>query len=209
MLSSIILVTLLAAHGIAEDDLDKLFKDFNVVPQIIDEAPKEKLKVKLEMDNGLMVGDGIEYKPADMVSVPIIDWPSADPNKYYSVYMGCPDAPDTKDPRWSEAIHWLVLNVPGNQVDKGELYCSYIGPFPPKNAGIMRYVYLVYEQPNKIDFDEKVIDPANGKAHMNYKIRKFAEKYELGAPIAGNLYRAQWDESVPGLHKSINLKIDD
>ncbi|XP_061394826.1 putative odorant-binding protein A5, partial [Musca vetustissima] len=182
MFTSIILVALLTAYSIADKDLETFFKDYKIVPDMIDEAPKEKLK--LEMDNGLLVGDGVEYKPADMMSIPIIDWPSADPNKYYSVYMGCPDAPDSKDPRWAESVHWLVLNVPGNQVDKGEIYCTYIGPFPPKNAGIMRYVYLVYEQPNKIDFDEKVIDPSDGKAHMNYKIRKFAEKYNLGAPIA-------------------------
>ncbi|XP_073825762.1 putative odorant-binding protein A5 [Musca autumnalis] len=207
MFTSLLLVVLLAHYTFAEHDLEKIFKDYKVIPDMIDEAPKEKLK--LEMENGLLVGDGLEYKPADMASIPHIDWPSVDPNKYYSVYMGSPDAPDTKDPRWAESIHWLVLNVPGNQVEKGELYCEYIGPFPPRNSGSMRYVYLVYEQPNKMDFDEKVIDPKDGAAHMNYKIKKFAEKYNLGRPVAGNLYRAQWDETVEEMHKRISLTFDD
>ncbi|XP_013108398.1 putative odorant-binding protein A5 [Stomoxys calcitrans] len=203
MLVSVLYCFLLGAYAFAVEDLEELFKQTKIVPDVLEEAPKEKLMVKLE--NGLEVGDNMEVKPADTLSAPNIDWPLVDAEKFYTVYMGCPDAPDPKDPRWSESLHWLVVNVPGNQIDKGDEYCPFVGLFPPKNVGFMRYVYLVYEQPNKMKFDEKVIDDNDGMAHMHFKIKKFAEKYKLGTPVAGNIIRAQWDEMVPQLHTQLGL----
>lgn len=34
-----------------------------------------------------------------------------------------------------EVIHWLVFNIPGNDVGKGTTHAEYIGPLPPKNTG--------------------------------------------------------------------------
>ena len=39
---------------------------------------------------------------------------------------------------------------------------------------------------------------------MMQSIRKFAEKYHLGQPIAGNLYQAQYDDYVPKLHAQLS-----
>jgi len=65
-----------------------------------------------------------------------------------------PDAPSRKEPTYREWHHWLVGNVPGNDISKGEVLSAYIGSGPPPNTGLHRYVFLIYKQPGKLTFDE-------------------------------------------------------
>ncbi|TMW45760.1 hypothetical protein DOY81_009160, partial [Sarcophaga bullata] len=118
-------------------------------------------------------------------------------------------APDVTNPIWGEFLHWLVINVPGKDIDKGDEYSSYLGPLAPKKGGIMRYVFLVYKQPGKISIDLQKVSHNRLEGHPNFKIEKFAEKYNLGTPLAGNIYRSQWDEYVPILHRNMGVKVDE
>jgi hypothetical protein len=42
------------------------------------------------------------------------------------------------------------------------------------------------------------------EGRINFSIRKFALKYNLGQPIAGNLFQAQYDDYVPKLHEQLS-----
>lgn len=53
-----------------------------------------------------------------------------------------PDAPSRADPKWGEWRHWLVVNIPGCEVSKGEVLSVYIGSGPPQGTGLHRYVFL-------------------------------------------------------------------
>ena len=53
-----------------------------------------------------------------------------------------PDAPSRVDPSWREWRHWLVGNIPGTEVSKGEVLSEYIGAGPPKDTGLHRYIFL-------------------------------------------------------------------
>ncbi|KNC34249.1 putative odorant-binding protein A5 [Lucilia cuprina] len=207
MFLQIFLSILLLTQAIADDiDVETLFKETKVIPDVLQTAPKEKLK--LEFENGLIVGDGKEFTPTETKDAPTLDW-SSDPNTYYTVYMASPDAPYPDNPIWKEFIHWLVVNIPGKDVDKGEIYCPYLGPISPKTGSIMRYVFLVYEQPGKLQFDEPYVNHSKLEGHSYFKVEKFAEKYNLGKPLAGNIFRSQWDEYVPILHKRMGVTVDD
>lgn len=46
--------------------------------------------------------------------------------------MTDPDAPSRKEPKFREWHHWLVVNIPGNDVKKGETLSEYVGSGPPK-----------------------------------------------------------------------------
>lgn len=65
----------------------------------------------------------------------------------------------------SVRLHWLVVNVKGNDLNSGEvleeyvkqdLYCRslnmfrYMGPAPPKGTGPHRYTFWVFKQPGLI-----------------------------------------------------------
>jgi len=47
-----------------------------------------------------------------------------------------------------------VVNVPGDEVDKGKALGQFVGSGPPKGTGLHRYIFLVYKQPVKLQTDE-------------------------------------------------------
>lgn len=70
-------------------------------------------------------------------------------------------------------------------------------------TGLHRYVLLVFEQPKKLTFDEQRLPNTSGDGRGKFSTRKFVAKYNLGVPIAGNLYQAEWDEYVPKLYDQL------
>lgn len=94
-------------------------------------------------------------------------------------------------------------NIPGSNVTEGETLSAYIGSGPPENTGLHRYVFLVYKQTGKLTFDENRLTNTSVDGRASFKISKFAEKYNLGDPVAGNFYLAQFDDYVPLLYKSL------
>lgn len=58
-------------------------------------------------------------------------------NLYRSVYPVSldPDAPSRADPKFGQFQHWLVTNIPGNDVSKGDELTAYIGSGAPKGTG--------------------------------------------------------------------------
>lgn len=67
-----------------------------------------------------------------------------------------PDAPSRQAPASREFVHWLVVNIPGDQVAKGDTLAEYVGSGPPKGSGLHRYVFLVYKQGAAQKIDEPV-----------------------------------------------------
>ena len=49
--------------------------------------------------------------------------------------MTDPDAPSRKEPKFREWHHWMVIDVPGNDVSKGTTNSEYVGSGPPPNTG--------------------------------------------------------------------------
>ena len=47
-----------------------------------------------------------------------------------------PDAPSRADPKFREWHHWLIVNIPGTDISKGEVLSQYVGSGPPPNTGI-------------------------------------------------------------------------
>nr|XP_033321270.1 phosphatidylethanolamine-binding protein homolog F40A3.3-like isoform X2 [Megalopta genalis]XP_033321277.1 phosphatidylethanolamine-binding protein homolog F40A3.3-like isoform X2 [Megalopta genalis] len=171
-----------------------------VVPDVVDKAPEKVLNVAYP--NNITVDIGKVLTPTQVKDQPEISW-DADANAYYTLCMTDPDAPSRKDPKFREWHHWLVGNIPGADVSKGEVLSEYVGSGPPKGTGLHRYVFLLYKQSEKLKFDEKRLTNRSGDNRGLFSIRKFAAKYKLGDPIAGNMYQAEFDDYVPLLYKQL------
>lgn len=178
-------------------------KSNGVVPDVVAAAPKDELHVKYDKTNH-EVKLGNELPPKDVKDIPHVTFEGA-ADAFYTLMMVDPDAPSRKDPKNREFQHWLVVNIPGNDVTNGEILSEYVGSGPPKDTGLHRYVFLLYKQPEKIEFQETKITNKEGKGRGKFDAKKFAEKYKLGEPIAANFFQAQYDDSVPELHKQLGF----
>jgi phosphatidylethanolamine-binding protein (PEBP) family uncharacterized protein len=134
--------------------------------------------------------------------IPNISW-TAESNSFYTLCMTDPDAPSRETPTYREWHHFLVGNIPGAEVAKGETLSAYVGSGPPEGTGLHRYVFLVYKQNGKLTFDEPRLTNTSADGRGCFSIKKFADKYNLGNPVAGNFYQAQWDDYVPELYKQL------
>nr|CAD7573117.1 unnamed protein product [Timema californicum] len=173
-----------------------------IVPDVIDTVPAEVAKVTYS--GSVKVNLGNEITPTQVKDVPTVDW-NADSAAFYTLCFTDPDAPSRADPTFREWHHWLVVNIPGKDISKGETLSEYVGSGPPKGTGLHRYVFLVYKQPDKLKFDEPRLTNRSGSHREKFSIRNFAAKYKMGEPVAGNFYQAAWDDYVPTLYKQLGV----
>ncbi|CEF63954.1 Phosphatidylethanolamine-binding protein 1 [Strongyloides ratti] len=177
------------------------FKTNEIVPDVISNAPKKIINVSF--NSGVSVNMGNKLKPRQVKDQPTIDY-EAESGALYTLAMTDPDAPSRQNPTFREWEHWLVVNIPGKDISKGDVLAEYIGSGPPSGTGFHRYVYLLYKQQGKITDSEHGHLPNNsGDKRGGFKIEKFARKHNLEGPIAGNFYEAEWDDYVPELYKQL------
>uniref|UniRef100_A0A183FR13 YbhB/YbcL family Raf kinase inhibitor-like protein n=1 Tax=Heligmosomoides polygyrus TaxID=6339 RepID=A0A183FR13_HELPZ len=131
---------------------------------------------------------GNELTPTQVKSPQKLTWDS-EPGALYTVILTDPDAPSRGNREWH---HWLIVNVPGNDINKGDVLAEYIGAGPPKGTGLHRY-----------DTEHGHLTNRSGDGRGGFKTAKFVEKHKLGTPIAGNFFQAEWDDYVPILYKQL------
>ncbi|KAK2186427.1 hypothetical protein NP493_200g02022 [Ridgeia piscesae] len=176
------------------DPMDELHKEM-VGRDLGVTLPTSQLKMKY---GSLEITPGQKSTPTQVKNMPLVEW-SANPDNFYTLVMCDPDAPSRNDPTYREWLHWCVGNIPGVEVSKGQVLAAYIGAGPPKATKYHRYVFLVYRQSGRIKFDEPILDNRSGKGRGGWHVAKFAEKYKLGDPVAGNFFQAEYDDYVPHL----------
>uniref|UniRef100_A0A915BK82 Phosphatidylethanolamine-binding protein n=2 Tax=Parascaris univalens TaxID=6257 RepID=A0A915BK82_PARUN len=177
------------------------FKKHGVVPDVVPNGPSKL--VKAVFDSGVEVDCGNVLTPTQVKNPPKVSW-DAEPGVLYTLIMTDPDAPSRKTPTFREWHHWLITNIPGNDISKGEVLSEYISSAPPPNTGLHRYVYLVYKQSGKISDPEHGHLPGNsGEKRGGFKAAAFAKKHNLGDPVAGNFYQAEYDDYVPEVYKKL------
>lgn len=177
-----------------------MLKD-EVVPDVVDVAPLHAMIIEYPSGAGVKAGNILT--PTQVKDIPTsISWPT-EAGALYTLCMTDPDAPSRQTPKFREWHHWLVVNIPESDVGSGETLSQYVGSGPPKGTGLHRYVFLAYKQTGKISPDEARLTNRSGDGRGGFKISEFAKKYNLGTPIAGNYYQAQWDDYVPKLYEQL------
>lgn len=122
-----------------------------IIPDIIDTKPGALVEVSY--GGGVKVELSKELTPTQVKDQPQVTW-DAEADALYTLLMVDPDAPSRQEPKYREALHWLVINVPGNKVADGQVVAEYIGSGPPEGTGLHRYVFLIFKQGEKITTDK-------------------------------------------------------
>ncbi|CAK9302840.1 unnamed protein product, partial [Gordionus sp. m RMFG-2023] len=172
--------------------------------QIIPDVVKTKAEHKLEVKYGShVVNEGNVLTPTQVKNSPVIKW-HADDKDLFTLIMTDPDAPSREKPIYREWHHWLVVNIPGNNIKSGDEISQYIGSGPPKGTGLHRYVFLVYKQPGKIDISKLTkLTNKSGDGRGNFKAEKFANEHHLKPLVACNFFQAEWDDYVPEIYRQL------
>ncbi|XP_054157288.1 phosphatidylethanolamine-binding protein homolog F40A3.3-like [Oppia nitens] len=135
------------------------------VPDVIDIVPKNVIKI--HYPSGVDVNLGNELKPVEVKDEPTVDWPTTQPDDLYTLLMTDPDA--SVDVR--EIKHWLIVNIPGNDLAKGELLAPYGGSCPPVEHGLHRYIFLVYKQSGHLQHSEIPMKLGDREGRRNFNTK--------------------------------------
>ncbi|CAK9302838.1 unnamed protein product [Gordionus sp. m RMFG-2023] len=107
--------------------------------------------VQVMYDRGeISVNNGTVLKTSQVKDQPSLKWKYAEDSLYTLIKID-PDAPSKADPTSREWRHWLVVNIPRDDVNEGNIVSSYKGAGPPKGTGFHRYIFLVYKQNGRLD----------------------------------------------------------
>lgn len=200
---SIFVVTLLKTCCIfGAKSVDEEFQKSQIVPDVVAKAPGSQLDVLFDCGS---INLGNTFTPLQVRNRPTVTWKNAKPNELYTLIMTDPGAIEGRNPNDKEWHHWIVGNIPGNDVDKGDILTSFCPSGPPKDSGVHRYVFLLFKQSGKLDFKNQIkLGAYQIEGRDLFSTHDFARKHNLAEAIAGNFYLASWDESVEELTKLMN-----
>ncbi|OQR69769.1 phosphatidylethanolamine-binding proteinF40A3.3-like [Tropilaelaps mercedesae] len=203
VLAGTLVVMLLLFIGVLGDHEKTMVKqrmeESKVVPDVLAVAPKGNVKV--DYGNGVQLHLGNTLTPTQVKSKPTsITWVT-EKGAIYTLVMVDPDAPSRTNPTLRNVKHWLVVNIPGTDIEKGEEIAGYRGSGPPKGSGLHRYVFVVYKQPGRINVPDKRVPSSSREDRLGWSLQDFIKKYDLGEPVAGNFYLAEWDAYVDTIPK--------
>lgn len=173
------------------------FRNWKIVPDVIDKAPLTRAEVvwsssKVQAEMGKIL------TPTQVQERPKVTFPH-DEGTLYTIIMTDPDAPKSK----AEVLHWMAINVKDGNSETGQNHAEYFGSGPPQGTGIHRYIFLIYKQPPNYTPTEGY-RPRNRERRYLWSVRQFAKENNLGDPVAGNFYRAEFDSYVPSLHAELD-----
>lgn len=128
--------------------------------------------------------NGRNISPKDTKDIPEINYEFNRNEKMplYSILMYDPDAVGpTKN-----YIHFLDVNIPGNNVSNGKIILHYKGPSPPPGTGKHRYIFNLYKQ--ETGFPYREIKDTN----RDISIEELNKIYNLGKPIASRMFTSKY-----------------
>jgi len=188
---SIALLGFLLVHqSDAHLDLAEAFKEFkqDAHGDILPSPPPKLMKVKF--GSGEEVNLGNELAPRSIRDKPThLEW-EHEPGKLYTLMLVDPDAPARTAPIFRSYNHWLVANIPGNDIAKGLELREFHRSAPPRCTGLHRYLYLVWEQ-------QRGPATRHYTTRINFQPQDYATRHGLKL-VAGNWHQSQWDSSLPG-----------
>jgi len=143
---------------------------------------------------------------ADIRSRPKMTWPGVDRNSLYTILM---IDYGIKELEGAQYFHWLISNVPGNDVSQGTENMEYIPPFGfqrnADNTGVVETgdaplhdIYtLVYRQPGFINIEENQSGCSSDivRGRVNDK-EALVKKYGLEGPVAGKFFWTKLSEAT-------------
>jgi phosphatidylethanolamine-binding protein (PEBP) family uncharacterized protein len=94
--------------------------------------------------NNKTIKNGQFLTPLEASEKPIVTY-KANTKYFYTLIVHDPDAPA------GNHLHWIVVNIPGVNVNKGINALPHDGPHPPPKSGTHHYIFKLFKQTKKIN----------------------------------------------------------
>jgi len=173
------------------------YLDHLIIPDVLDEAPPTTCDVVFPSGAKAILGNEIPAK--DVKEQPSSVRYPFEKGAYYTLLIA--DV-DTQNPEKNEGVvqwqQWVVMNIPDDDMSKGQVLSEYIGSGPLPGTGLHRYLILVFKQSSQLRPQEPYYNDA--ESDRKFSVRDFIKKYDLGKPIAANFYQTKYDDSVRKLY---------
>lgn len=159
--------------------------------------PQVDLEVSYDIseEDEVPVFHGNLIEPSQTSRVPNVHY-EVDGDSLWTLLMTAPDS-HLQDNN-AEYLHWLVGNIPGNDISKGEQLCDYLQVFPVKGTGFHRYVFILFKQEQQIDFRDDRLSPNTcSLKERTFNTFNFYERHQDHMTPAGFcFFQSEHDESV-------------
>lgn len=152
----------------------------------------EVIYPELDIDECLIIPKPFREKISTVWKAPDIYFSAAYKSKLYALVMVDPDAPSRANPTKANWRHWLLVDIQGTSLKKGQIkgttLTEYHPPTPPRNSGFHRYQFMLFEQPLNAQVTLTELEKAN---RGNWDLEAFIKRTGLGAPVATVQYLTQ------------------
>lgn len=181
-------------HQMMKEDLMR----HGVLGQVVDQVPPYVVNVDYEDFNCVHLGHPLT--PRQTQSQPKhVNYPTDGTGGLFTLVAIDPDVPNRNNSVYSEFLHWLVVNIPDEDVERGDVLADYLGPLPSQGGGQHRFVFQVFRQTERIRPEALPrARQCDWAARARFSARRFAELHGLGRPKAINYFVTNYDSSVPG-----------
>ncbi|XP_042910255.1 protein D2-like [Parasteatoda tepidariorum] len=179
---SLILILYFPCIVYSNNNCIKKYYSSDIVPQIIDQAPEQLLQINFD---GHEISCGEETPKPLTVNSPMLSFEAED-NSLNTLIMIDPDIPNPENPTLANFRHWVIVNIPGNRVQDGDVISEYVNPMPPKGSNPHRYILLVYRQ-SELESSEMLQDKKT-----NFSLDEYIRKHNIDNPFAGNFFYVQY-----------------
>lgn len=149
---------------------------------------------------------GNKIAPSEAALPPFVEYESPS-DALWTLVMSSPDGDLQHNDK--ECLHWLIANIPGSDIHKGEHLCSYLQPFPPRGVGYMRYVFVLYKQSKRLDLGAYQRSPeCKSLSERTFSTLEFYRKHQQDlTPSSLCFFQSQWDTSVRSFfHDILQMK---
>ncbi|XP_046734605.1 39S ribosomal protein L38, mitochondrial [Diprion similis] len=182
-------------------DCRKIAEHYNIFQDLYGDAyftPRVPLNISYTInDDGDLAKAfrGNILKPLETSKPPEVAYES-DPNTLWTLLLTCPDGNLVEEN--SEYCHWFIGNIPGSDVEKGEMLMDYLKPIPLGGTGYHRYIFILYKQDKKLDFSAfRKEQPCLDLKERNWNTYNFYKDHQDFLTPAGlSFFQADWDSSV-------------
>ncbi|KAJ5165326.1 Protease inhibitor (Tfs1) [Penicillium coprophilum] len=143
-------------------------------------------------------GGQLDYlltKAVEAQELPKLSFAGASPTTTYLIVSLDIDAPFPAFAILSPILHWIQsdVKVTSDATLKFDqpFVADYLSPAPPPISAPHRYLFFLYEQPERLNFTAYAPAGGNNISMLNrirYDLDAWAEEIELGPPVAFNYF---------------------